>query len=261
MLDSLACAVRKPRLLFCHSGERQRRDEESCSQAEGVPRFFAALRMTAFGDILRRLWDVQSFAAIALAILVAVAIAGCKRDTGTTEKKTPGGAEADKGGEQSVYFQLDQFGAPLILDDGRLTLKSLEGKVVLLDFFGTWCPTSRKSAPVLVSLYMRWHAAGLEVVGLAYERVSDPAQADSSLRAFRDEFGIPYPLAKGPSDLLEEISKKSKLEVNVETFLLVDKQGSVRYLFPGFRPGDEDLIEKRIEELLAEPALVSEENH
>jgi thiol-disulfide isomerase/thioredoxin len=221
-----------------------------------------SVRCGGCGDPPRKtLGGLLRILAVALALLVAVAIAGCKRDTSTTEKKGPGETAAEKAGEQSVYFQLDQFGAPPILDDGRLTLKSLEGKVVLLDLFGTWCPTSRKSAPDLVSLYMRWHAAGLEVVGLAYERVSDPAQADSALRAFREEFGIPYPLAKGTPEVLEEISKKGKLEVSVETLLLLDKQGSVRYLFLGFRPGDEDLIEKRIEELLAEPALVSEEKH
>ena len=56
--------------------------------------------------------------------------------------------------------------------DGRLVTDAIprfRGKVVMVDVFGTWCPTCHDAAPDLVRLYRKYHARGLEIVGLAYE--------------------------------------------------------------------------------------------
>lgn len=68
------------------------------------------------------------------------------------------------------------------------------GKVVLVDIFGTWCPTCHDSAPDLVRLYRTYHPRGLEIVGLAYEVTGDSAVDARQVRRYRDKFGIPYPL-------------------------------------------------------------------
>ncbi|MGH7536625.1 MAG: TlpA disulfide reductase family protein, partial [Gemmatimonadales bacterium] len=59
---------------------------------------------------------------------------------------------------------------------GRLVTNQdprFRGKVVLVDVFGTWCPTCHDAAPHLVRLHRRYHGRGLEIVGLAYEVTGD----------------------------------------------------------------------------------------
>jgi thiol-disulfide isomerase/thioredoxin len=68
------------------------------------------------------------------------------------------------------------------------------GKVVLVDVFGTWCPTCHDAAPDLVRLYRRYHRRGLEIVGLAYEVTGDSAVDGRQVRRYRDKFGIRFPL-------------------------------------------------------------------
>jgi thiol-disulfide isomerase/thioredoxin len=60
------------------------------------------------------------------------------------------------------------------------------GKVVMVDVFGTWCPTCHDSAPELVRLYRKYHGRGLEIVGLAYEVTGDTAVDARQVR--RSEF-------------------------------------------------------------------------
>ncbi|HET8624000.1 MAG TPA: TlpA disulfide reductase family protein [Gemmatimonadales bacterium] len=73
----------------------------------------------------------------------------------------------------------------------------LRGKVVLLDVFGTWCPTCHDAAPMLVRLWHKYHARGLEIVGVAYEVSGDTAIDGALVRRYRDKFRIPYPLLLG----------------------------------------------------------------
>ena len=65
---------------------------------------------------------------------------------------------------------------------------------MLVDIFGSWCPTCHDAAPALVRLYRKYHARGLEIVGLAYEVTGDSAVDARQVRRYRDKFHIPFPL-------------------------------------------------------------------
>lgn len=67
-------------------------------------------------------------------------------------------------------------------------------KVVLVDVFGSWCPTCHDAAPDLVRLYHDYHPRGLEIVGLAYEVTGDSAVDAAQVRRYREKFAIPFPL-------------------------------------------------------------------
>ena len=55
------------------------------------------------------------------------------------------------------------------LDGKPVTAADFRGKVLVVDFWGTWCPPCRKQVPNLVELDKRFHDKGLAVVGLTYE--------------------------------------------------------------------------------------------
>ena len=72
----------------------------------------------------------------------------------------------------------------------RATLADYKGKVVVLDFYATWCEPCRAETPRLVQLQKQYQQQGLQIVGLNVGGADDRDQVP----AFAKEFGIEYPL-------------------------------------------------------------------
>ncbi len=111
------------------------------------------------------------------------------------------------------------------------------GKVVVIDAFGTWCPTCHEAAPMLVDLYRSRHAQGLEVVGLAYEVSGDTAVDGALVRRYRDKFGIPFPLLlAGTNDVDAAAATLPQLQgfTAFPTTIFIGRDGRVRRVHAGF---------------------------
>lgn len=94
------------------------------------------------------------------------------------------------------------------LSDGKHNLFSnYKGKVLVLDFYATWCNPCRKSVPHLIGLQKKYENQGLQVIGL---NVGGPGD-DKRVPGFAKELGIQYPLAIPDEELV--------------TFLLSDGDG------------------------------------
>ncbi len=154
----------------------------------------------------------------------------------------------------------DLSGTLVQSDDPRF-----RGKVLVVDAFGTWCPTCHEAAPVLVDLYRSRHADGLEMVGLAYEVSGDSAVDGALLRRYRDKFGIPFPLLlAGTNDVDVAAATLPQLDgfTAFPTTIFIGRDGRVRRVHAGFYgpatgAQHDALIEEfaaEVDRLLAEPA-------
>ena len=111
------------------------------------------------------------------------------------------------------------------------------GKVVLVDVFGTWCPTCHDAAPALVRLYRKYHARGLEIVGLAYEVTGDSAVDGRQLRRYRTKFGLPFTLLlAGVNDTEAAAATLPQLRgfTSFPTTIFLGRDGRVRRVHAGF---------------------------
>lgn len=77
------------------------------------------------------------------------------------------------------------------LDGRRFDLAKLRGKVVLVNFWATWCSPCRVEMPTLNAFYRRYHARGLEVLGLSIDQAPDDGEVKKVMR----QFGYPGALA------------------------------------------------------------------
>ena len=109
------------------------------------------------------------------------------------------------------------------------------GKVVIVAVGGSWCPNCHDEAPFLVSLYKKYHAKGLEIVGLDFEQ-GDPETDTPRLKAFIAHYGIPYPmLVAGNTDqLAEKIPQGVNLNCWPTSFFL-GRDGRVKEVHAGVR--------------------------
>lgn len=111
-------------------------------------------------------------------------------------------------------------------------LADLKGKVVLVDFWGTWCPPCRAAIPHLVQLYNDYHDKGLEIIGLAYEQVESDETAREIVKKFAEQQKIPYKLALGDEQTQQQVPNFQ----GFPTVVLVDRDGKVRLVLVGYRP-------------------------
>ena len=103
------------------------------------------------------------------------------------------GSRSDSAGAKQHRAAPD-FNLPLI-DGGQLRLSSYRGKVVLLDFWATWCVPCREETPHFVDLQQKYGGEGLQIIGVSMDDSDDP------VRSFHQQFHINYPVVMGTADV------------------------------------------------------------
>jgi peroxiredoxin len=181
---------------------------------------------------------MRSFVPAAAAIACAGIALGC------------GGASSDSAGAASAHGGLvgqpaPEFSATAVANGhGKVALGSMRGKVVLVDFWGTFCEPCKKSFPRLQELYVKYQSNGLRVIGIS----EDEADDKSKIPEFATMYGAKFTLAW---DADKSIAEHYKPETMPSSFL-VDKNGVVRYVHVGYHDGEEQQIDKEIRDLLGQ---------
>ena len=134
------------------------------------------------------------------------------------------------------------------LADGKRSIFSdYKGKVLILDFYATWCVPCRDSVPHLIGLQKKFEDQGLAVVGL---NVGGPGD-EREVPAFAKEFGIQYTLAKPDDDLVSFLMADS--DAIPQTFVF-DRQGQLVQRFVGFGSDTGVYMDGAVETALKTPA-------
>ena len=128
------------------------------------------------------------------------------------------------------------------LDGQEMTLSKLRGKVVLLDFWATWCAPCREAIPHLINLQKTYQEKGFEVIGMNMDRGDV-----ETVRRFVRSMDIPYPITLTP----EEVSRNYSVSA-LPTTILIDKEGKIRQKFLGFTSEISRQITSTIVELTQE---------
>ena len=109
----------------------------------------------------------------------------------------------------------------------RGQLSDYQGKVVLLDFYATWCEPCRAETPHLVQLQQQYAAQGLQVIGLNVGGADDR----DAVPAYAKEFGIQYPLAFPDDELADSYLGDNQ---NIPQAFVFDRNGKLIKRFVGY---------------------------
>ena len=156
--------------------------------------------------------------------LAAVGLVGCNQHP--TSRLLP---KQDVIAAGEIGSRLPEFSVK-DLQGREISSADLRGKVVLIDFWATWCQPCKKEMPGYQKLLDRYSSRGLEVVGFKFDTMKDmedPVQ-------FAERIGVRYPLAVAADDLKQKFGGIEGLP----TTLLYDRQGILRQKVIGFEYTD-----------------------
>ena len=141
-----------------------------------------------------------------------------------------------------AYAQSVRRDPSLVLKDiqGRtFRLDDYRGKVVMLNFWATWCPPCRAEIPELVKWQREYKELGLQVIGITY-----PPQKLSTVRRFARTFKVNYPIALGTKATKSFFDAGESLPMTV----VIDNEGNVREVIQGVLFAEE--FDQKIKPLL-----------
>ncbi len=124
----------------------------------------------------------------------------------------------------------------------NLRLSEYRGDVVMINFWATWCGPCRQEMPLLDDLYNRYNRVGFNLLGINID--DDPRRAMKMV----EDLGVSFPVLFDDSKAVSKLYQVEAMPVTV----LVDREGTIRYVHHGYKPGYEEHYLTEIRTLLRE---------
>lgn len=114
-----------------------------------------------------------------------------------------------------------------------------KGKVTLVQIMGTWCPNCTDESRFVKSMYEKYHAQGLEVVPVSFERGTDKEVAFTRINSQAKQMSLPYPVylgsgADSPQKAAAMVFSQLNHVMSFPTLILIGKDGKVKKIWTGF---------------------------
>ncbi|MCF7886185.1 MAG: redoxin domain-containing protein [Candidatus Marinimicrobia bacterium] len=168
-------------------------------------------------------------------IAILLIVTGCSKNDNDTKSQTK--SENTAKTETTLKSQSSSFigsKAPdftlKTLEGENVSLDQFSGKVILLNFWGTWCPPCRKEIPDLVNIYSENKDKGLEIVGITLNSGSP-----EKIQNFANKNNMNYQILTGEQAKTMQIAKKYNNLRSIPTTFIIDREGIIRHKWVGPR--------------------------
>ncbi len=120
-----------------------------------------------------------------------------------------------------------------MLDGKPIKLSDYAGKVVVLNFWATWCPPCRQETPHLVGLSNEYKERGVELIGLSVE---DPESSAEAVKSFAGAQKIPYKVGWAAQDFALQFVMQGGAQGSIPQSFVITRDGRLLKHFTGFNP-------------------------
>jgi thiol-disulfide isomerase/thioredoxin len=129
------------------------------------------------------------------------------------------------------------------LQGKKESLKNYDGKIVVLNFWATWCVPCRKEMPLFVELQNEYATRGVQWIAVSV----DPPESRKEVRFFAEEFKLNFPVWVGGTS---EIQSSLKLATGLPSTLILDPKGNPRFRIIG--ESTRRILTERLDYLLSQ---------
>ena len=126
---------------------------------------------------------------------------------------------------------------------GQVSLASLKGKVVMVNFWATWCVPCRQEMPHLEALYEKYNGLGFELLAVNVEKNNA-----EGARKWLQETPVTFPVLFDPEN---QVTKLYKVQTMPST-VIIGRDGTMRFMHNGYKPGYENDYQTQVRALLRE---------
>ena len=160
--------------------------------------------------------------------LLALSLTACDKNIGSTSvEDTSDNANIQK--TSSAIAQIGSQRPDFSLPDQEgvtHTLSEWDGKVLVVNFWATWCPPCRKETPAFVELQDKYGAKGLQFIGVAIDE-------KENVEDFADTYGVNYPMLLGNLEAINTSKAYGNRFGTLPYTVIVDRQGKINFIQRG----------------------------
>lgn len=139
--------------------------------------------------------------------------------------------------EKSTFIEVADFTLPT-LDSDEISLGDFKGKVIILDFWATWCAPCRVEIPGYVELQREYGEIGLQILGVSLDR-----GGKEGVKLFCEKYRVNYPILMDNGD----VARRFRVTA-IPTTYIIDREGNLFKKYVGAR--GKDVFKNDIEELI-----------
>ncbi len=183
----------------------------------------------------RNYFNYSLFTAAIIIALSGILLFSCSKGDAqaTTEKQTPTEKKVDENAVMAPDFSLNNMQGEVV------SLSDFRGKVVILDFWATWCPPCKAEIPDFIELYSQYADQGLEIIGISLD------QGDLSVvPAFVESYKVQYPMLYYKDEVIMDYGGIR----SIPTTFIIDREGKIVDKVVGYKP--KEFFEEAIKPLL-----------
>jgi len=138
------------------------------------------------------------------------------------------------------------FQAKNLVDGEVISLQDMEGRVLIIDFWATWCPPCRMEIPGFIEIYDKYKDKKFAIIGISVD-----VSGETVVKKFIEEYKVNYPVIMVTRQLQSDYEKAIGKPIRgIPTTLVVNREGSIESVHVGYR--SRDAFEKEIKKLLGE---------